>query len=150
MVNLQKLTIEVEARAVLPRARTTKRNSGAKAAAAANHSTQKRKDYMGVGFKSIIDEEALLDQEYVPTATTVIQCGACDVKVYYHDICNTEEFTKQPGCCHLTFGIKPVTDPVKITGFITLKYRKKAPTFYDIPYTEYLKIKEDRGRKDSA
>lgn len=96
-----------------------------------------------IGFGNILDEEAqALEEIWTPTCSTVIECEKCETKLYYHDVADKEEVISTACKCE-SIRIVPVTASMaRYNHFVGIKPRDTRPKIYEIPYEEYLKIKQ--------
>ena len=99
---------------------------------------------MGIGFSSILEEHEASLEVWQPTTATVISCPACKKKFYYHDY---GENNAADACdCdnrNLTISLVSFEDS-DFKWYIGIKYKTDYPEFSEIPYDEYLKIREQR------
>lgn len=103
---------------------------------------------MKVGFSSILEDyEASLEQ-WEPTAATVISCPSCKKKFYYHDF---GENNAADACeCenrNITISLVSFEDS-DFKWYVGIRYQTEYPEFSEIPYDEYLKIKEQRKQNE--
>jgi len=96
-----------------------------------------------VGFGNILDEIKKAEEDvWTPTYSTVIECEKCETKLYYHDIADREEVIPTSCKCG-SIQIVPVTASMaRYNHFIGVQPRDTPPKIYEIPYEEYLKIKQ--------
>jgi hypothetical protein len=92
---------------------------------------------LGIGFGAIT-KDLEDDEQWIPTAETVIECTECGDKLYYKD------FTPQNNafsctCQNVRIGSTPAWC-APFPSFMTVTYHTE-PKMYEIPYEEYCKIK---------
>jgi hypothetical protein len=95
-----------------------------------------------VGFGSILDGIKEDEEDvWTPNFSTVIECVKCYTKTYYHDLIQEEVIDSTCECGNLRFKCIPAIE-AKYECFIGVMPIDAAPAIYEIPYAEYLKIKE--------
>ena len=106
---------------------------------------------MKIGFAVALEADEAVLEEYVPNTATVIECPACEKKFYYHDF--HEENSADACECenrNITIGLVSFEDS-GYEWYIGIRYKTDYPEFYEIPYDDYLKVKEDleeQGQED--
>ena len=94
-----------------------------------------------IGFGNILEEESIEEEEWTPTSATVITCPACKTSFYYQDY---NEDNAADGCLcenrNLTIGLISYEDS-GYKFYLAVRYKTDYPVFSEIPYDEYLKLK---------
>ena len=96
-----------------------------------------------VGFGNILDEIRRAEEDvWVPDFATVVECEKCETKLYYHDMIDKKE-VKPTSCECGAIKIVPIKATLcRYSHFIGVKPSGVEPKIYDVPYEEYLKIKD--------
>ena len=96
----------------------------------------KKMSEIGIGFAAILDDN--VDETWIPTTETVIECTECKDKIYYKDF-GPANSAFACECRNVRIGSYPAT-LAPYPNFMTITYRIE-PKMYEIPYEEYCEIK---------
>jgi hypothetical protein len=96
-----------------------------------------------VGFGSILDEIKQAEEDvWTPNCATVIECELCSDKLYYHDLIIDEKVISMTCQCEAIRIVPFPATMARYNDFLGIKWHGKYPKIYEIPYEEYLKIKQ--------